>query len=48
MLLYQQEGVALPPALAGLTPYAVWLERVQKLLERCERVIAARAARAAS
>jgi len=45
VLLYQQEGVALPPALAGLTPYAVWLKRVEALLDRCERLVADHPAR---
>ncbi len=48
VLLYQQAGVALPPALAGLTPYAVWLERVEQLLVRARRVVEAQAAKAAS
>jgi len=48
VLLYRQAGVTLPPALAGLTPYAVWLERVDRLLARCRRMVEAQAARAAS
>jgi len=42
VLLYQQEGVALPPALAGLLPFDTWLERVNALLAECERVIASK------
>ena len=43
VLLYQQAGVPIPPALAKLTPYAVWLQRVAALLARCERRLAAEA-----
>ena len=42
VLLYQQEGVALPPALAGLLPFDIWLERVKALLAECERVVASK------
>jgi len=48
VLLYQQAGASLPPALAALTPYAVWLERVQTLLAGAERMVAAQAAKVAS
>ncbi len=40
VLLYQQEGMPLPPALAGLAPFDAWLERVQALLAECERTLA--------
>lgn len=42
VLLYQQEGVSLPPALQHLLPFDVWLERVQALLAECERVVASK------
>ncbi|HEY7348524.1 MAG TPA: nucleotidyltransferase domain-containing protein [Ktedonobacterales bacterium] len=42
VLLYQQEGVALPPALAGLQPFDAWLKRVNALLAECERAIASK------
>jgi predicted nucleotidyltransferase len=42
VLLYQQEGVALPPALKGLLPFDAWLERVKALLAECERVTASK------
>jgi hypothetical protein len=34
VLVYQQPGAMLPPALAHLPTYAQWRERVQQLLER--------------
>ncbi len=40
VLLYQQEDVPLPPALADLLPFDAWLERVNALLAECERVVA--------
>ncbi|GEM_PF-1410929 len=43
VLLYQQAGAPLPLPLAKLTPYAVWLKRVEELLARCERRLAAEA-----
>ncbi len=43
VLLYQQEGASLPPALQNLLPLDVWLERVKALLAECERVIASKA-----
>ncbi len=42
VLLYQQEGVALPPPLTGLLPFDAWLERVKALLAECERVVASK------
>lgn len=43
VLLYQQEGVAVPRVLKGLQPFSVWLERVQALLEGRARSSAASA-----
>ena len=43
ILLYQQEGVSLPPALAGLQTFSAWQERVNTLLAECERVLATKA-----
>ncbi len=43
VLLYQQEGAALPPALQGLQPFHIWLKRVKALLAECERVVASQA-----
>lgn len=37
VLLYQREGVSLPPALEKLQPYETWLKRVQALLDRYKR-----------
>ena len=37
VLLYLQEGVALPHVLAGLQPFDAWLERVKALLAECAR-----------
>lgn len=42
VLLYRQEGVALPPTLKGLLPFDAWLERVLALLAECERVLASK------
>lgn len=44
VLLYQQEGTPLPPALAGLQPFSAWLERVNALLAECARAVASKAA----
>lgn len=43
VLLYQQEGTSLPPALAELQPFPAWLERVNALLDECARVVASKA-----
>ena len=40
VLLYQQGGAALPPALQGLLPFHAWQQRVKALLAECERVVA--------
>jgi hypothetical protein len=39
VLLYQQEGVALPSALSGLLPFDTWLEQVKALLAFCQLVV---------
>lgn len=44
VLLYQQEGTPLPPTLADLQPFSVWLERVNALLAECAQVVASKAA----
>lgn len=44
VLLYQQEGTPLPPALAGLQPFSAWQERVNALLAECEQAVASKAA----
>lgn len=41
VLLYQQEGAAIPPVLKMLRPLAVWLEEVQVLLEKQTRAASA-------
>ncbi len=42
VLLYQQAGATLPPALTRLQPFDVWLERVNGLLAQCEQVLASK------
>jgi predicted nucleotidyltransferase len=43
VLLYQQEGAAIPPVLQKLQPFSVWLEHVQSFLEEQDRLRAASA-----
>ncbi len=43
VLLYQQEGAAIPPVLSSLRPYAAWRAQVQALLEGFARRLAAAA-----
>ncbi len=44
VLLYQQEGTPLPPALAGLQPFSTWLERVNTLLAECAQIVTSKSA----
>jgi predicted nucleotidyltransferase len=39
VLLYQREGVPLPPALTNLQPYEAWVKRVEALLEKCQKAV---------